>query len=298
MMNQTMRSCGAIIAVVVGAGCMESADTGLLPGVELDGAPRAVSAITRDEPKPCGTLSKMVFPDIGFEQTTRSRITYDRAGLEVLRVGVSEDTGEEEYRYTIEWNHRGQLVQAHNEFAGGVNYHYWYTYDRFDRLVRTATDEDGDGAEDSVLVYAYRRDGLRATSQLTSTRSGNYLQHYFYDENRRLIRTERDLGLDGTIDQVTTFEYDDEMRQSAVTATDAAGVIITHSTVSYDARDRVTSRIRHDFEAGETILQEEHYRYARDRLIQDTYTFARIADGSEPVILTDGTTDYFYGRCR
>jgi hypothetical protein len=287
----------AILALIAMTGCAEDPTTGLIPGAVMDAVGGPPAGAMSD--KPCGY-------DLDYSLTlpfSQSRehwtvvITYNEAGLDVLEEGV-DDNKRVTVRYTTEYNAMGQPLHFQDERPGATTSHLFYVYDSFGRLIRYSGDNAGDSKEEWVATYAYGEDERRLSAPLVLERV-TYDRTYRYDDHARLIQTDRDNGPDGTIDEVTRFEYDDRERLTTKTVTNSAGKVIVNGTISYDSSNHLISSLdTYSFDDGGAATISFDYRYNSGRLASQKYEH-RGTDAAGAVINHSiNEWEWRYSNCR
>ena len=298
-----MKSC--ILLCVAAAGCASdssSATTGV-PGIAVDTTfATAVSALSRGDAHPChydhNELSTATDqPDSA--RHSAAKISYNAAGLDVLEDEV-DDAGGLVLRLTSEYGAMGNVthwLMAQPIFNQEVfNQEGFLAYDSFGRLIRYEIDDDNGT---STATYTHGNHNLRATAHLTRTDrpERGYDRTYTYDAQDRVIRLDRDIGFDGTIDESDRYVYDDVARTATMDTVNAAGTVLKHTDFTYDDDGHVTSEVSHSatdtdiedsrydrvYEGGKWISGRDHYRDAS-------------ADGTLVFVL-DENYDYQYS-CR
>jgi hypothetical protein len=128
-----------------------------------------------------GTVDKIV--DSHFDLSAR---------LVSERIDDDADGSTDIYRL---WRYEGALLVAREartgDAAGPLRSRSDHEYDAAGRLVRTRSDNDGDGRQDLVFENAY-------------------------DDGGQLVSSREDWSADGTWDHVTRFEYENGLRKRAV----------------------------------------------------------------------------------
>jgi hypothetical protein len=295
---RTIAPAAALLLLAI-AGCTDAPAATLLPGANLDPLGGALgSELARSAEQPCGYefVNDLNQPGYSYQDREHAVITYNSAGLDILEEGVYDDSNAFSFRYTTEYTAMGNPLHFVAEFDGDYRTDMLYVYDSFGRLIQSTVDNDGEDA-DSVYTYGYGDDGLRRSAHVVLP-TVTYDRTYHYDDNARVVQVDRDNGPDGTIDEITRFEYNDAGRVTSRTITDSAGTVIGTGAATYDRGNRVISRIDTRMTIEGLWRHTSDYAYSGQRL--DTLVdIDRITDSAGQVV-ADSQTRYVwhYGRCR
>lgn len=291
----------ALLILLVATGCPQSGDGGPpIPGADLDAVVGARgAAVAAADLQPCGyeITNDSTFAGLPpIHEHEIVRITYDAAGLNRLEEGVDDRNGFA-FRYTTEYTEMGNQAYFKAEFVDLPMLQFWYVYDSFGRMVRSATDQDGDDREDLVATYVYGDDGRRTIAHLAGRVT--YDRTYHYDDDGRVIQLDRDDGPDGVIDEVTTFQYDDIARVTTMLVTDRDQRVTGTGTTSYDGDNHklVSTDSHFFFDPPGSYTTTTRYTYAAGRLVSDTTT-TTMSDAGGAVYSTDiDRLDWHYEHC-
>jgi len=268
-----------MLLCVVAAGCAADsppAETGV-PGIVVENnLGSAVSALSHQAVRPCRYTHDVVFQLTGqADQVVHSAatITYNAAGYDVLE-DERDDAGNSVLRLTTDYGAMGNATHWLME-QPELNQEAFLAYDSFGRLIRYEIDED-DGSS-STATYTYGNHNLRATARIARTDrpERSYDRTYTYDAQDRVIRLDRDFGLDGTIDESERYVYDDVERTATMDMVSGTGALLKHTDFTFDG-DQLTREVTHQvnaidvedttddylYDAGRPAGQNEHYRDA------------------------------------
>jgi YD repeat-containing protein len=287
------------VSLCAAAGCTSS-PTSPIPGANPDAVPGAIAApLSQINSPPCGyrLVYDVVDPDGSkHESIWNATVMYDGAGRDIAETAVDEH-GAVVMHDTTEYDGHGNPVKFDDARPGEPTSTWWLVYDANDHLTRYAGDQSGDGKEDWVATYGYGADGLRVSAHLVLAKT-TYDRAYHYGDDGRLIRLDKDVGPDGTIDESTTYQYDDAARVTTRTVTDAAGHVTGNGRSTYDVENRLLHNEQSlRVSADDTWLSTEDHVYAGDKAVSETWSDKdTYADGS-----SSGTTndvEWKYDHCQ
>lgn len=192
----------------------------------------------------------------------RWRYTYDGAGnsLEDRALDGNNVIVEKELS---EYNADGKITRWVWEFEGKPTYLITYAYDSSGRLLTMTEDTDGDGTSDKVTTTKTFDDNGRAILQEQTDKAGKKTRiTSTRGPSGKLLREEKDIGDDGTVDRVRVCEYQNDDRDRTCTTT-VTGNATPESVVATTFRsDWQILHVR--YERRGALAQEDFYTYDAD----------------------------------
>jgi len=277
-----------------------------IPGEVLDGiAASPGGSVSAQSVRPCGY--KISEDWVNFDQSKQHdeitvTITYDGNGFDIAEQGV-DGNHNVVMQNNSEYDAAGNLIAYTYERTDppyDAKSTQFAAYDSFGRIVRYSEDDDGDGVIDVVTTFSYGGDGRRQSAHAMATSplfgaSANFDRTYQYDTHGRLIEKTKDVGYNGSADEVLLVDYDDMTRVETRTTKNLSGHVIENGTTHYDAE-------RHIDNAEDTFTRADGsdvyvYAYLGGRQVSESLT-------SEVVRSTDLAKSqyvwlltYTYERC-
>ncbi len=161
---------------------------------------------------------------------------YDGNGRLLRRVtevnGVQpSDTFVAELSYDAE----GHLVRELGKANGAFDYELEFDYDSIARIAAVYERYD-EPVDNRTIYYIYDRDGRLLNEKLVYVTDGAMVSSTDYMwEGDRVIRSDKDLWIDGVIDEVTLFNYDLDGNLVSQLSKDAGGTDAARSIFEYSS---------------------------------------------------------------
>lgn len=277
-----------------------------IPGEALDGVGGSPGgALSMQSARPCGY--KITEDWLNFDRSTQHyeiavTITYNGQGLDIAEQGV-DGNHNVVMQDSTEYDAAGNLI-AYAYHRDDPTYSgrsmQFAAYDSFGRMVRYSEDDDGDGVIDVVTTFAYGGDGRRETSHSMATSSlfgasADYDRYYRYDLEGRLVQKAKDVGYNGSIDELLRVEYDDSARVETRTTTNLSGKVIGNGTTHYDVD-------RHVANAEDTFTRADGsdvyvYTYLGGRQVSESLTSEVIRSSDLAMSKYVWLLTYAYDHC-
>lgn len=247
-----MRTTPIWIALLAAACGTDASSMFPIPGEALDGVGGSPGgALSAQTVRPCGYRITEDWEN--FDQSTEHdeitvTITYNGAGLDIAEQGVDGNHNvvmENSSEYDVAGNLMAFSYQRHDPQYSAQSTQF-AAYDSFGRMVRLSEDDDGDGVIDVVTTFSYGGDGRRDRSHSMATSSlfgasANYDRAYHYDTVGRLVQKTKDVGYNGSVDELLQVEYNDRARVETRTTTNLSGRVIGNGTTYYDADQHIAN---------------------------------------------------------
>jgi len=277
-----------------------------LPGTALDAVGASPGgSVSAQSDRPCGY--KISEDRVNFDRSTQHdeitvSITYSPQGLDISEQGV-DGNHNIVMQNSTDYDSAGNLIQytyVRNDPGYSAKATEWAAYDSFGRLVRYSEDDDGDGEVDVVTTFAYGGDGRRSSAHSARTSalfgpSANYDRYYLYDDEGRLVQTDKDVGYDGSIDELLLVRYDDAARIETRTWKNLAGKVIGNGTTNYDTEYHLGNAEDVFIRADGTDRYE--YAYLDGRAMSESLTSEEFRSSDMAKSEYVWKLTYTYGRC-
>jgi hypothetical protein len=219
--------------------------------------------------------------------------SYDANGLlvEMARDGGTIDGSIDALtRYTH--NAAGQLLtEAFDDGNdGSVDARKSWTYDAMGQLMTLESDLAADGTVESTYTYTYDAMGWLVVERFSTTLGSPGWEDSMSYDLAKLVRRDRDIGIDGTTDEQTDYDYDPTGVAVLEATTDSDdGSPIRRVTRTTDGDGNILTRLGEDFVSGTSLLTIYTYDEAGNVLTAERDPGA---DGT-PTLLTTYTWDCF-----
>jgi len=302
-----MRTFSLTVALLATACRINELSSQPLPGAAIDtvGASPGGGTVSAQSARPCGY--KISEDWVNYDRSTQHdeitvSITYGPSGLDISEQGV-DGNHNVVIQNSSDYDSAGNLIQ-YTYLRNDPNYSAkateWAAYDSFGRLVRYSEDDDGDGEVDVVTTFAYGGDGRRASAHSATTSSlfgpsANYDRYYRYDTEGRLAETDKDVGYNGSIDEILLVHYDDDARIETRTRKDLKGTVIGNGTTYYDAEYHISNA--EDVFIRNNGTDTYEYAYLDGRALSQSLTSENVRASDLAMSEYVWTLTYNYGRC-
>lgn len=211
-------------------------------------------------------LVEVVTVDAEGDTVYRERYEYDEAGRVVGSTTDADGDGAADSGWRIEYDDAGQAVRyaSDEDGDGAPEAVTTYEYDEAGRLVRFDMDADADGFVDRISritreCIAGEPCELYRSETAEDRRYRPLRWDDTYEEDRRLERV-LDRDADGSVDERTTYLYDDEgVLQRIEFDEDADGRVDSTATVT--SRDAEGRPLRLRYRRGGDVVATEAYTY-------------------------------------